>query len=152
VILTGKAETYDGSLRLVMYDADSRGRCRGRLERLEFDDQIDVFYEQRSREIERLLARLEAGEISPVAFFASYHNVTVPDLAARTRLGGRRVRKHLTPRGFAGATVEELARYARVFDVAVCDFFQLVVAGEGIEVEVETSPDRLVQRLTFAAR
>ena len=151
MLLTAKRETYDGKLRLMMYEADGSGRCTGRLERVEFDDQIDVFYEQRARELERLVTQLESGEISPVALFATYHNVTVADLAARTRTSGRRVKSHLTPRGFLRATVKELAAYARVFDVAVCDFFQLAVAEKDLEVRATRSKDGLLQRLEICA-
>ena len=147
MIISEDRERYDGTFRLVLYSADDRGHCRAEMCRSEMDDQIDSFYAQRQLEFERLKQQLLGGEISPIGFCLTYQNMTVADLAARMRLSRRQVKRHLRPKGFATVTVEQLQRYARVFDVGVADFFQFLVEGKGTSVSVEQSADRLVQQV-----
>ena len=147
MIVPEKPETYDGSTKLVMYDADEDGRCVASRQRVEFDDQINVYFEQRVKELKRLLGELMQGKISPLHLFVVYHNMTVKDLAARVRLSVGKVKHHMTPEGFGDAKVEHLKRYARVFGITVGDFFQFTHLPGSLEVEMVKTDDRLVSRL-----
>ena len=152
MIVHEKRETYDGGWRLVLYETGADGTCAPRLTRSDFDEQIDSFYAQRADERTRLTARLLAGEISPVGFFMDYWNMDVKDTAARMRLRPSAVRRHMTVRGFERLRVETLKGYARLFDVAVADFFQFLRLPEGVDAEVRNLNDRLFQQVTVAAR
>jgi hypothetical protein len=61
------------------------------------------------------------------------------------------VRGHCTPAKFGEVTVEQLQRYARVFDVAVGDFFQLVELCDETPVEVQSAQAGLVQHVRVGA-
>jgi hypothetical protein len=147
MILRSKPERYDGSWRQLLWETDDQGRCVSSMQRVEFDDMIDVYFEQRQKEFDRLLAKIMAGEISPVALYIQYHNMTVADVASRTRLGAARVRRHMTPGGFDGASIGMLKRYARVFGIDVGDFFCFTHVPDELSVDVASSPDRVVQRV-----
>jgi len=148
MIIREKNESYDGSFRILKYEADDQGKLAERAIKSDLDDQIETFYTQRQLEMERLEREVLAGKISPIALCMTYQSLTLSDLAARVKLSKRKVQKHLTPAGFADVTVAMLQRYARVFDLNVADFFEFVRLPEGIEVERAQRQDRLIQLLT----
>jgi hypothetical protein len=152
VIVRATRETYPGGWRLLLYETGADGKCAPRLQSSDFDAQIDSFYAQRADVLARLSTSLLAGEISPVAFFMDYWNLDVKDTAARMRLRPSAVRRHRTARGFARIRVETLQRYARLFDIAVADFFQFLHLPDGMAVDVRNLGDRLFQRVTVADR
>jgi hypothetical protein len=152
VIVRATRETYEGGWRLLLYEAGEGGKLAPRLATSDFDEQIDSFFAQRADLFERLSRELLAGEISPVAFFMDYWNMDLKDTAARMRLRPSAVRRHRTAKGFARVRVETLQRYARLFDVAVADFFQFLHLPDGTTAEVRALRDRLFQRVTVAAR
>lgn len=147
MIIREKTEGYDGSFRLIMYEPAEDGKLTERARRSELEDQIETFYEQRQLEMERLKKQVENGEISPIALCMTFQQMTVADLSSRAKLSKRHVKKHLTPAGFRELTVDLLQRYARVFDVAVADFFQFLIVKEGVEVKPNHSNERLVQTI-----
>ena len=73
-----------------------------------------------------LFGKLLKGEISPIARFKELEELTTSELALRTGLRKRKVKRHLTNRHFMNATVEELQKYADVFNIPVANFFQIV--------------------------
>jgi hypothetical protein len=152
MLIPRKRERYDHTHRIVLYEKDEDGKCRSELKLTEYDDDIDLYYVQRQKELERLEKELMEGRISPVSFFMQYQNMTVKDLAARMKLGVGRVRSHLTREGFDGLKIATLKRYARIFGIVVSDFFQFTHVGEDVSAQVEDSEDRLVQRTTISAR
>jgi hypothetical protein len=111
------------------------------------DAEIAVYHEQRRKELRRLHGRLMAGELSPIGFFLELQRMSPEELAPRMRLRAAVVRGHCTPTKFRELTVELLQRYARVFDVAVGDFFQLVELRDELRVEVRTGQAGLVQHV-----
>jgi hypothetical protein len=127
-----------------MTDTDSRKKGKficlqyvegdgGRLEPQVTDQYMKVhfghLYDERLAKLwNESLARLLEGEISAVELFRIMLDMTEIELAARTGLGRRRVRRHGTPAGFRRASVEELLKYADVFGVPLAAFF--VVLGE----------------------
>jgi hypothetical protein len=62
------------------------------------------------------------------------------------------VKKHLTPKGLDTIKVEQLRRYARIFDIAVSDFFQFTHVPENVTVEVEKYQGRLIQNVSIAVK
>jgi len=145
MIIREKSEGYDGKFRLIMYEPDEQGRLSEQSRRSEMEEQIETYYEQRRLEMERLKAQVVNGEISPIALCMTYQQMTLPDLASRAKLSKRQVKRHLTPEGFREVTVELLQRYARIFDLAVADFFQFLLVKEGTEVSDEHRGERLIQ-------
>ena len=69
MITTRLRETYDGSWRIVLYDAADGGNCTGALTRSSFDADIDDYYVQREKEIVRLKEAVFKNEISLLAVF-----------------------------------------------------------------------------------
>lgn len=138
---------YGGGFRFVQYEPGPSDRCEARVSESLFEAEIDTYYEQQQILLERLAPRVLAGEISPIAAYMELQRMTVVDAAARLRLRRGVVRSHMTRQGFERATVETLARYARLFDVSVADFFQITHLGEGLTAEAEHGPGRVVMRL-----
>jgi hypothetical protein len=151
MIVRSHQRELDGNWQLVQYDTDEQGRCKPELRKSDMDAEIAVFHEQRRKELRRLHGRLMAGELSPVGFFVELQRMSPEDLAPRMRLRASVVRGHCTPAKFGQVTVEQLQRYARIFDVAVGDFFQLVELCEEVPVEVRSAQAGLVQHVQIGA-
>jgi hypothetical protein len=147
MIVRSTRERYGGGFLVVQYEPDESGRCAPRVTESAFDDQIDTYFAQQAEILQRMEARVLAGEISPLALFMELNRMTVVDAAARLRLRRSAVRAHLTPRGFRRARVETLERYARLFDVSVADFFHFTHLEDDLAFQVAHSPGRVVQRL-----
>jgi hypothetical protein len=152
MLVWSKREEYDGSHRVVLYEMDEDGRCVPTLSKVEYDDQIDTFYIQRQKELERLLADVMEERISPVSFFMQLQNMNLRDVASRMRISVGRARKHMTREGFDGIKVGMLRRYARMFGVTVADLFTFTQVTEDVDVEVTHSGDRLVSRITITVK
>lgn len=73
-----------------------------------------------------LFEQLVKKKISPIACFQELEELTLAELAARTGLAKRKVKRHLTYRYFKKASVEELQKYADVFNIPVANFFQII--------------------------
>jgi hypothetical protein len=73
-----------------------------------------------------LFGKLVKREISPIARFKELEELTTSELASRTGIAKRKVRRHLIHRHFMKANVEELQRYADVFNIPVANFFQII--------------------------
>ena len=69
-------------------------------------------------------------EISPIARFKELEELTTSELAARTGLSKRKVKRQLTHRHFLKASVEELQKYADVFNIPIANFFQIISTKE----------------------
>ncbi|MBI4706277.1 MAG: hypothetical protein HY744_34705 [Deltaproteobacteria bacterium] len=147
MILRGSGHKYDGSWRMVLYEADGAGKCSPKLAKSYLDEEIQVYHEQRQRELVRLHRALFAGEISPIGFFAGLQRVDLRYLASCVRLRPAQVRSHLTPAGFERIDVRTLRRYARVFDIAVADFFAFTELADGLGAQTEHAQDRLVEQI-----
>jgi Cro/C1-type HTH DNA-binding domain len=149
MIVSSKREEYDGSFRLVLYETDSAGKCVPKYTKSDFDEQIDTYYTQRATEFDRLKTALFKGEISPIGFFLEYYHMNLKDLAARIQLRPGKVKKHLTPKGFASVNVATLQKYARIFDTNVADFFSFTFIPDGLSIESARYHDRLLQEITI---
>ena len=151
MIIPEKADELSSPSMAVMYDADQDGKCVPTYKTAEFNEEIAVYYQQRAMELKRLYARLMAGEISPIGFFVEHHRMDIKDVASRARLGQSAVRKHLTPEGFNKVKVEILARYARIFDVALADFFSFVFVADDLRVVSKRRQGRILQEIKISA-
>jgi hypothetical protein len=90
----------------------------------------DDFFQKRHNIETECIDRLRKGEISPVVYYMLLYNMTAADIAVRVGISKGKVLKHQTPKGFAGASIEIVKRYADVFGVSVANMFQLVVPKE----------------------
>lgn len=152
MILSSKAETHEEPWRLVMFNPTDSGECVPDYVESEFNEEIRIYYQQRAEELERLYREVLAGTLSPVAFFVTYQTMNVKDVAARVKLRPRMVERHMTLEGFRSARVEELQRYARVFDVSVSDFFDFTFIEDTIAVETKRHHDRLISESTMRVK
>jgi hypothetical protein len=84
--------------------------------------------------VDEVKKKIEAGELSPLAFYMEKSLMEVPMLAAYSEFPKRKVKKHLTADGFAKLNQRELEIYARVFDISV-DELRNPDLTSGIEVK-----------------
>lgn len=91
---------------------------------------LDEFHRIWSNIEKNTFALLLKKEISPIARFMELEELTPSELAARTGLSKRKVKRHLSHRHFLKASVEELQKYADVFNVPVANFFQIISTKE----------------------
>lgn len=73
-----------------------------------------------------LIGKLRMKEISPIARFKELQEFTTSELATRTGISRRKVRRHLSYKYFVKASVGELQKYAEAFNIPVANFFQLI--------------------------
>ena len=86
----------------------------------------DYIYKRRNLEME-LREQLTNGNISPVKYYMVFEDLSLSELAARAGIRKSRVQKHLDPKHFGGATVEELLKYAAVFNVPAANLLQIIL-------------------------
>jgi hypothetical protein len=73
-----------------------------------------------------LTEKLRNGEISPIFYFMTIEELSVPELAARVGFSKSAVKKHIDPKGFLELSVSKLKRYSDVLNVPVANFFQII--------------------------
>lgn len=86
----------------------------------------DYLYKRRNLELE-LREQLISGSISPVKYYMVFEDLSFSELAARAGIRKSRVKKHLEPKEFGGATADELCKYAAVFNVPVANLLQIIL-------------------------
>ena len=143
-------EKLDAPFKLLMYDTDETGRCVPSYVPSEYSDDVNTYYEQRALELDRLLDDVIEGRISPIGLFVQYQHMHVSDVAKRVGLRRGQVEKHMTFEGFRTVTVAMLTRYARVFDVAVSDFFEFTETGDRIAITSTRRHDRLINSIRLS--
>jgi hypothetical protein len=94
---------------------------------------IDDFYNIVDNHNKSLIGKLKKGEISPIHYFMSVEELTVPELAARVGISKYSLRKHLDPKGFQRISVSMLMRYAQVFNIPLANFFQIINTREDMK-------------------
>ena len=151
MIISNKAEKFDEPWRLVMYNRNETGACTPSYVETEYSEEIEIYYKQRAEELKRLHSEVLDGNLSPIGFFVKYQHINIKDVAKRVRLRAGVVERHMTFEGFRSARVEELQRYAKVFDVSVSDFFDFTFLDEGIAVKRSRHHSRLINQSTFTA-
>jgi transcriptional regulator with XRE-family HTH domain len=86
----------------------------------------DYVYKRRNLEID-LREQLIRGSISPVRFYMVFEDLTLSELAARAGIRQSRVKKHLEPKLFGKVTIDELRKYATVFNVPLANLLQIIL-------------------------
>ena len=108
-------------------------------------DYFDDYLMKRKHLEEDCLRRLRNGEISPVAYHMALIGIAEADLARRVGIRRRKLRRHLTPDGFARIGLPLARRYAEVFGVPVANLFQVILPeSEDIQVRQEKTASLLV--------
>lgn len=87
---------------------------------------LDDFQLKQQHLEENLIAKLTAGEISPVYFFMTLEDISISELAKRAGIAKNKVKKHLQPAGFMKARVSDVSKYAEVFNIPAANLFQLI--------------------------
>lgn len=97
-----------------------------------------------------LTEQLKAGKISPVYYFMMIEGLNADELAGRTGISRRKVRKHLTPEGFSKMKISSLKKYADVLNIPVANMFQLIYTVQnrdwdiGYQGEIDKSKTGLI--------
>ncbi len=115
------------------------------------DNYLDDFFEKRDKLRQQRLEELVRGEISPLAYYKDLVEIGEGDLAVRVGVSKRKLRYHMTPKGFSTISVALLEKYAEVFGIPVAQLFQIVLCDdERIEVGYEKTglTQVIVSRIT----
>jgi len=107
-------------------------------------DYFDDYLEKRKNLVDQCRQRLEADEISPVAYYAILINIGESDLACRVGVSRRALRKHMKPAGFARISLSLARRYAEVFDIPVANMFQILLPEGTTQVHYEKTQSPMV--------
>ena len=86
----------------------------------------DYIHKRQNLELE-LREQLISGLISPVKYYMVLTDLSFSELAARAGIRKSRLKKHLDPKHFGLATMNELSHYALVFNVPVANLLQVVL-------------------------
>ena len=89
----------------------------------------DYLYKRKNLELE-LREQLIKGNISPVNYFMVFEDLTLSELSARAGVRKSRVKKHLDPKQFGDVSVDELRKYAAVFNVPAANLLQVVLVND----------------------
>lgn len=79
----------------------------------------DQAWEIIRRQVDATLAKIEAGELSPLAFHMVRNQMNVGLLAKYVRINRWRVKRHLKPEVFKRLKPSVLKKYAEVFEIGV---------------------------------
>ncbi|MDP1621585.1 MAG: hypothetical protein Q8M08_04510 [Bacteroidales bacterium] len=89
----------------------------------------DYNFKRKNLEIE-LREQLTDGKISIVKYYMVFVDLSFSELAARAGIRKSRVKKHLDPKHFGSATVDELQKYASVFNVPAANLLQVILVND----------------------
>jgi len=96
----------------------------------------DYFYKRKNLELS-LRKRVIDGEISLVYYYTVLVDLSISELASRVGISKSRVKKHFEPKHFGKCSVEELRKYAKVFNVPVANLLQIVL------INIDDNPESL---------
>ena len=88
---------------------------------------LDDFWEKTVKLRNSLLDKLKKNEITPVYFYKTIHDFSNVELARRTKIPVRKVKKHQKLEGFAKAKLSDLKKYAYAFDIPISNLLQAIV-------------------------
>jgi hypothetical protein len=83
---------------------------------------IDDFWDKRKRLENEAIEKLTNSIISPVGYYMLLLDLTPPDVARRTGISLRNVKKHSLPKNFPKISSACIKRYSEVFGVPVSEF------------------------------
>ena len=110
-----------GGVREVQYAVDENGRYV-QVSSTGWDPKNAALIQARemvNARVEAARRRALAGETSPLDYHMERRMMDAALLADYAALSARTVKRHLTPRGFAAASTEDLQAYARALDLSV---------------------------------
>ncbi len=102
----------------------------------------DYFLKRKNLEME-LREQLTGNQISPVKYFMVLEDLSLSELASRADIRKSRVRKHLDPKHFGSVSLDELRRYANVFNVPAANLLQVILIRPEGGGEANVMPDDL---------
>lgn len=97
---------------------------------------LDDYWDKMQRLERTLRDEIVTGKCSPVKYFMLLQELSESELAARAGVSVRRLRKHLTPTGFANMKLGQLAKYAEVFNLPVAGLLQTILLQEELKTGV----------------
>ena len=106
------------------------------------ENYLDDFFDKKEKLRQKRLQELLAGEISPLAYYKDLVDIGEGDLACRVGVSRRKLRFHMTPKGFSRITVAQLERYATIFGIPVAQLFQIVLCDD-TQVTISNGPTGL---------
>jgi hypothetical protein len=96
---------------------------------------LDDFWLKKSNLEKQLAISICENEISPVNYFMVLNELSESELAARSGICLRRVRKHLKAAGFQKIRVSDLEKYAHVFGIPVANLFQVILYEDSDDIK-----------------
>jgi hypothetical protein len=94
---------------------------------------------------ESLRNKVINGEISMVKYYMVLEDLTISELAARVRIRKSSVKKHLDPVLFGKIRLDELKKYAEVFNVPLAHMVQVLMLLKGDKPESYTIAEEMNQ-------
>lgn len=70
--------------------------------------------------------RIRNGETTPIEMHLVLCELTISELALRTKIPKRKIKNHLNPKKFKSATINELEKYAEVFGVQPAKLLDII--------------------------
>ena len=112
---------FEGKFKVVKYAVDDDGNY-GTVGSVGWEPENTVLnqaWEEINKKVEETKKKIEAGELSPLAYHMEKNIMDVGMLAQYMDISKRKVAKHLEPSGFTGLDIKTLEKYAEVFDISV---------------------------------
>jgi transcriptional regulator with XRE-family HTH domain len=96
------------------------------------ENDLDDFWHKKQHLEKTLREKLINNEISIIHYYMVLGDMTPAELASRAGICKRKVNKHLRAETFAKASVSDIQKYSRVFNVPVSAFFQIILTGSDL--------------------
>jgi len=112
---------FEGKFKVVKYAIDDDGNY-GTVGSLGWEPEnvvLNQAWEEINKKVEETKRKIEAGELSPLAYHMEKNIMDVGMLSQYMDISKRNVSKHLEPSGFNSLDEKTLKRYAEVFDITV---------------------------------
>lgn len=112
---------FEGKFKVVKYAVDDEGNY-GTVGSSGWEPENAVLnqaWEEINKKVKETLAKIEAGELSALAYHMEKNIMDVGMLSQYMDISKRNVSKHLEPTGFDNLDDKTLKRYADVFDISV---------------------------------
>ena len=114
---------FEGKFKVVKYAIDDDGNY-GTVGSVGWEPENTVLnqaWDEINKKVEETKKKIEAGELSPLAYHMEKNIMDVGMLSQYMDLSKRKISKHLEPSGFNALDEKTLKKYAEVFDITVED-------------------------------
>ncbi|MCF8465031.1 MAG: hypothetical protein K9G41_09325 [Flavobacteriales bacterium] len=112
---------FEGKFKVVKYAIDDDGNY-GTVGSSGWEPEnvvLNQAWEEINKKVEETKKKIEAGELSPLAYHMEKNIMDVGMLSQYMDISKRNVSRHLEPSGFNSLDEKTLKRYAEVFDITV---------------------------------